>query len=125
MKKKSKLLNVVSIIIIIFSSLSIISTLASLALSNTLAQSYEMLGLEPPSTAYTLFGLLVGVITLTAGIMGVMYRSRKSVLIIGIIYCLAILGNIAASIAYTGFMATYSISLILPVLYMWGWYQSE
>ena len=125
MKRKSKLLNVVSIIIIIFGSLSVLSSLAVFALSDILEQSYEMLGMEAPSTAYNVLGLIVAVIMLAAGITGVMYRSRKSVLLIGLLYCLAILVNIGASIAYTGFSVTYAVSLILPVLYMWGWYQSE
>ncbi len=125
MKKKSKLLTVVSIIIIVFSVFSLLGTLASFALADITAQGYEILGMEAPSTAYYILGLAVGIIMLVTGIMGVMYRSRKSVLIIGVIYCLAILANIAYSISYTGFSVTYVLSLILPLLYMWGWYQSE
>ena len=125
MKRKSKLLNVVSIIIIIFGSLSVLSSLAVFALSDILEQSYEMLGMEAPSTAYNVLGLIVAVIMLAAGIMGVMYRSKKSVLIIGALYCLFVFVNIVMSSVSLGFSFTYVFGLILPVLYMWGWYQSE
>ncbi|HJC11409.1 MAG TPA: hypothetical protein H9935_11495, partial [Candidatus Blautia merdigallinarum] len=65
------------------------------------------------------------VIELTAGIMGVMYRSKNSVLIIGAVYCIGVLVNIIISTVTIGFMFTYVLNLILPILYMWGWYLSD
>lgn len=81
MKRKSKLLNVVSIIIIVFSSLGILGTLAGIAMSGMLEPYYETYGITPPSAGSYAFALILAVIELTAGIMGVMYRSKKSVLI--------------------------------------------
>ena len=45
MKRKSKLLNVVSIIIIVFSSLGILGTLAGIAMSGMLEPYYETYGI--------------------------------------------------------------------------------
>lgn len=123
MKKKSKLLNVVSIIIIVLGAISVLGSI--FAFSSIMQQSYEMLGMEPPSTAYNVIGLIGSIVTLAAGITGVVYKSRKSVLIIGILYCATALANIGVSIAYTGFSAAYVLNLIFPILYIWGWYQSE
>lgn len=120
MKRKSRLLNVVSIIIIVFSALVLLSTLALIAMSGMLEP-----WAAPLSAGDFVFTLLLTVIQLAAGIMGVMYRSKKSVLIIGVIYCISILANIAISTVTVGFMFTYVFNLILPILYMWGWYQSE
>ena len=67
----------------------------------------------------------VGIIELVAGIMGVMYKSRKSVLIIGAVYCLGIVISLCVEAVLVGFTFLSLLSLILPILYMWGWYQSE
>lgn len=125
MKRKSKLLNVVSIIIIVFSALNLLSTLALIAMSGMLEPYLEAYGAAPLSAVDYVFSLVLTVIELAAGIMGVMYRSKKSVLIIGVIYCISILANIAISTVTVGFMFTYVFNLILPILYMWGWYLSE
>ena len=125
MKRKSKLLNVVSIIIIVFSALNLLSTLALIAMSGMLEPYLEAYGAAPLSAVDYVFSLVLTVIELAAGIMGVMYRSKKSVLIIGVIYCISILANIAISTVTVGLMFTYVFNLILPILYMWGWYLSE
>ena len=125
MKRKSKLLNVVSIIIIVVSALNLLSTLALIAMSGMLEPYLEAYGAAPLSAVDYVFSLVLTVIELAAGIMGVMYRSKKSVLIIGVIYCISILANIAISTVTVGFMFTYVFNLILPILYMWGWYLSE
>ena len=125
MKRKSKLLNVVSIIIIVFSALSLLGTLALIAMSGMLEPYLEAYGAAPLSAVDYVFSLVLTVIELAAGIMGVMYRSKKSVLIIGVIYCISILANIAISTVTVGFMFTYVFNLILPILYLWGWYLSE
>lgn len=106
MKRKSKLLNVVSIIIIVFSSLGILGTLAGIAMSGMLEPYYETYGITPPSAVSYAFALILAVIELTAGIMGVMYRSKKSVLIIGAVYCIGVLANIIISTVTIGFMFT-------------------
>ena len=125
MKRKSKLLNVVSIIIIVLSALGLLGTLATIAMSGMLEPYYEAYGITPPAAGDYVFSLVLTVIELAAGIMGVMYRSKKSVLIIGAVYCIGVLVNIIISTVTIGFMFTYVLNLILPILYMWGWYLSD
>ena len=125
MKRKSRLLNVVSIIIIVLSAFGLLGALATIAMSGMLEPYYEAYGITPPAAGDYIFSFVLVVIEITAGIMGVMYRSKKSVLIIGVIYCIGVLANIAISTVTMGFMFTYAFNLILPILYMWGWYQSE
>ena len=50
MKKKSKLLNVVSIILIVFSVIGILSGIFAIIMKDLMAASYEMLGMEPLPT---------------------------------------------------------------------------
>ena len=65
-------------IIIVFSSLGILGTLAGIAMSGMLEPYYETYGITPPSAGSYAFALILAVIELTAGIMGVMYRSNNN-----------------------------------------------
>lgn len=127
MKKKSKLLSVMSIIFIVFGAIGILSGCYSIFSYNTITSTLESMGMSDytlPIGYYTL-SLVGSCLEVAAGIIGVMYKSRKSVLIIGALYCLYIIADLIASAVLVGFSATFVFSLILPVLYMWGWYQSE
>ena len=125
--KKSKLLTVVSILVIIFSCLGLLANLALMATSGTMESYLSDYGynIAMPTTADYAISIVFGIIQLIAEIMGVMYRSKKSDLIIGALYCLTILVNVIMSCVTIGFSFTYVFSFILPILYMWGWYQSE
>ena len=120
MKKKS-----VSIIIIVFGALSVISAIFSLLMKDLMTSSYEMLGMTPPSTMYYIWMLILACFVLAAGIIGVVYKSRKSVFITAVIYLIAIVADLIYTTVTSGFSITYVISLILPILYLWGVYQSE
>lgn len=125
MKKKSKLLHVVSIIVIVFGALAVISALFSLLMKDLMTSSYEMLGMTPPATWYYIWMLILACFKLAAGIIGVVYKSRKSVFITAVIYIIAIAADLIYMTVTSGFSITYIISLILPILYLWGVYQSE
>lgn len=125
MKKKSKLLHVVSIIIIVFGALAVISSIFSILMRDLMEASYEMLGMTPPPTAYYIWGLVLSCFELAAGIIGVVYKSKKSVFITAVIYIIAIIADLIYATVTAGFSVTYIISLILPLLYLWGVYQSE
>ena len=125
MKKKSKLLHVVSIIIIVFGSLAVISSIFSLLMKDLMTSSYEMLGMTPPPTLYYIWMLALACFELAAGIIGVVYKSKKSVFITGVIYIIAIVADLVYAAVTTGFSITFVFSLILPILYLWGVYQSE
>ena len=57
--------------------------------------------------------------------LGVAYKSRKIVLIIGIILAAYYVFNIIYAAMTTGFSAFSLVGLIWPLLYLWGWYLSE
>lgn len=131
MKQQSKMLKVISIIMIVLGILGTIGTVASTFLMQTVMQNpemraaYEALGVPQISNAYYIFAILVSITEVAAGIVGVMYRSKKSVLIAGIIWVALILVNIIWDMTITGFQFTIIFSLIFPILYFWGWYQSN
>lgn len=125
MQKRSKLLTVVSIIIIVFSSLGLLLNIAMMAMGPALESSLEGTGVALPGMGDYAFSIVLGIIQLIAGIVGAMQRSKKSVLIMGVVYCILILVNVIISSITVGFLFTYIFSFILPILYMWGWYQAE
>lgn len=125
MKKKSKLLHVVSIIIIVFGALAVISGIFSILMRDLMNASYEMLGMTPPPTLFYIWALVLACFELAAGIIGVVYKSRKSVFITAVIYIIAVIADLIYATVTAGFSVAYIISLVLPLLYLWGVYQSE
>ncbi len=131
MKQQSKLLKVISIIMIIFGAIGTLGTFASAFLVQTLLQNpeiqtaYAAVGGPQISTAYYILTIFVAIMEVVAGITGLMYRSKKSVLFVGIIWIALLLVNLIWGVVITGFQITIILSLIFPVLYFWGWYQSN
>lgn len=125
MKKPSKLLKVFSIILIVFGALSLFSALISITMRSTMEQYYTALG-QPTPTTMTYALLFIGsVVLLVSGILGVSYKSKQIVLIMGIIMAVYYVFNIIYTAVTAAFSPVSLISLICPILYLWGWYQSN
>lgn len=128
MKKQSKLLKVFSIILIVFGALSLLSSIFSFAMKDAMEQAMETMaatGIAMPTTFDYLLALIGSLIMLAAGIIGVAYKSRQMVLIIGIALAVYYIFNIVYTFVTAGFSILSLISLIWPLLYLWGWYQSN
>ncbi len=125
MKKQSKLLKVLSIILIVIGALSLLSSIASIAMKGIIEQSYAALGMAAPTTVTYIIMFVGSVIVLVAGIIGVAYKSRQAVLVMGILLAAYYIIDIIFSTVTMGFSALSLISLIWPILYLWGWYQSN
>lgn len=125
MKTQSKFLKVVSIIIIILGAIGVLTGIAQLFMRDSLASSYAALGMEAPGIGYYVYTLFVAAAELAAGIVGIMYRSKKSALTAGIVWVVIIAIDIAYSSTITGFSALLLSSFLFPVLYLWGVYQSN
>lgn len=125
MKKRSRLLTVISILVIIGGIISLASSLVTLLIPESYEQSYALLGMNPPSLFYRIYTTAAACAALLTGITGIRYRSRKSVLIFSLIYICTTVGSIILSFTITGFSALAFIDLIIPILYLWGWYLSE
>lgn len=131
MKPQSKLLKVISILLIIFGVLGLIGNLASIFLiapmmnTSEMAAVYEAAGVTQPGTMYYVFSIVSCLVEIAAGIVGVMYRSKKSVLIAGVIWTLVVIIGMIWGIVLSGFTPFTLLSLLFPILYLWGWYQSN
>lgn len=126
MSKPSKLLKVVAVLVIIFSAIGLLGNLALAGSADSIAQLYGTMGLQAPGTSFYVVAILVGLISLIAGIVGVMHKSKQSVLIFGVLYLIAeIINIIYSSVLAGGFAVISVIGLVLPILYLWGWSRSE
>lgn len=125
MKKKGKLLHVISIILIVFGVLGVLSNILLLALSSSLAETYASMGIALPGVFETALSWAYSIFMLIAGIVGVAYKSRKLVLIMGIIITATCIISMISTTMASGFSALSLISFIWPLLYLWGWYQSN
>lgn len=125
MKKQSKLLKVLSIILIILGCLTLISSIISVAMKSVVEQTYATMGMTAPTSLSYVLMFVGAFIILASGIVGVAYKSKQSVLIMGVILCIYYAANIIYSTVTVGFTALSLIGLLWPVLYLWGWYQSN
>lgn len=125
MRKQSKLLKVLSIILIVLGCLTLISSIISVAMKDVVQQTYDTMGMAAPTTLSYVLMFVGAFIILASGIVGVAYKSKQSVLIMGIILCIYYVANIIYSIVTAGFSVWGLIGLLWPILYLWGWYQSN
>lgn len=124
--KKSKFLNVVSIIMIILGVFGIISGITSISSLSSTNEKLVELGMNAMPVWYPVFSIIVALVELAAGVVGVMYKSKDMVKIMGIVYL------VVAIISWlSGFLTSVSggmlgiVSLLFPILYLVGWKKSE
>ena len=124
--RRSKLLKVMSIIIIVFGVLGILSSIVVLLMLDTLNMMMMDLGMPLYSASQMIVGLIGAIVAIFAGIVGLLYKSKSSVTIAGGLYLLFVLVETIFSVAVMGaFMMFALIGLIFPALYLWGVYLSE
>lgn len=125
MKKRSTLLKVMSIIYIVLGALSLLSGIMMIAMRSTIEQVYSTMGMEAPTTFSYILTFVGAIIYLASGIIGILYKSKQSVLIIGVVFALYEVFNIVFAAVTTFFTPLSLVGLIWPILYLWGWYQSN
>ncbi|TCS81741.1 hypothetical protein [Muricomes intestini] len=126
MKKRSTLLKVLSIILIVLGAFSLISSIIAVAAGRMVPEeTYASLGVAAPTTFSYILSFVGSFIFLISGIMGIVYKSKQSVLIMGILLAVYYIFNIIYSATIASFSALSLIDLIFPILYLWGWYQSN
>jgi len=124
--KRSRLLKVISIIVIVFGALGLLSSIVMLLMLDTMNMMMMDLGMPLYSASQVFLGLIGAIVAIVAGILGIVYKSKSSVLIAGGLYLVFVVGEIALSILFMGtFSMLILIGLVLPVLYLWGVYLSE
>ena len=124
--RRSKLLKVMSIIVIVFGALGFLSSIVMLLMLDTMNQMMMDLGMPLYSAPQMLFGLVGAIVAIAAGILGLLYKSKSSVVLAGGLYLVLTVGEIIWSTLFLGTFSMFLlIGLIFPVLYLWGVYLSE
>lgn len=126
MFKPNKLLKVVSIIFIVLAVMGAIGTVGSYFMLQSMGDvvnGVDMSAVKAMATPLTLLqGLFSSLLMLVCGIFGLNGKSFK-VCVIGMIIYLVI--AFIQSIMLVGFQVFSIIDFILPILYLWGLYQSK
>lgn len=133
MFKPNKLLKVVSIILIVFAALGIISLILGYIGMQSLSQveGLDQNTVDLMKAAYSPLNLAIGFggcfLTLVCGILGVSGKAYKVAMGLMCFYIvIEIVSVIMTGITVTGLgLVTLVLEFVLPVLYLWGMYQSK
>ena len=125
MFKPSTLLKVVSILTIIGAALGLISTVAMMAMSGTVNDLLASMGQATLTTGDYIFSLVSVIFSLVAGIFGLMGKNKKATMGLGIVILIIEVISIVMTVSTTGFTVVSVLGLILPLLFIWGVYQSN
>lgn len=122
MKKRSTLLKVISVLLIIFGVISLIGDIALIAVGDKLASLAQT---ESVATGSLVMGIIGAVAEIVAGVVGLQYKSRQNVLIWGCVILVLALINMVMTVVSDGFSASSILGLVIPLLFLWGGYQSN
>lgn len=133
MFKPNKLLKVVSIILIVFAALGIISLILGYIgmQSLTKVEGLDQATIDLMQAAYSPLNLAIGfggsVLTLVCGILGVSGKAFKAAMgLMSLYIVIEIVSIIITGFAVTGLgLLTLALDFVLPILYLWGLYQSK
>ncbi|MGL6200976.1 MAG: hypothetical protein ACRC3H_18805 [Lachnospiraceae bacterium] len=131
MFKPKGLLKVISILMIIFGVLGAAFMLLIYFMLPQLIPIYEDMGVDVSliEQAFTPLSIAISVVSslfcTLAGVFGVSGKSMRLTMIFGGIYTLIVVIKIISSIVESGFTASLILSVIIPILYWWGIYQSK
>ncbi len=130
MFKPNKLLKVVSIIFILLAVMGAISTVGSYFFLQSFVgdevNGVDMSAVKDMLNGWVILqGLFSSLLMLVCGIFGLNGKSFKVCLIGMIIYLVIVVIAFIQSIMLVGFQVFSIIDFILPILYLWGLYQSK
>lgn len=130
MFKPNKLLKVASIIFIVLAVMGAISTVGSYFFLQSFVgdevNGVDMSAVKDMLNGWVILqGLFSSLLMLVCGIFGLNGKSFKVCLIGMIIYLVIVVIAFIQSIMLVGFQVFSIIDFILPILYLWGLYQSK
>ena len=130
MFQPNKLLKVVSIIFIVLAVMGAISTVGSYFFLQSFVgdevNGVDMSAVKDMLNGWVILqGLFSSLLMLVCGIFGLNGKSFKVCLIGMIIYLVIVVIAFIQSIMLVGFQVFSIIDFILPILYLWGLYQSK
>lgn len=130
MFKPNKLLKVVSIIFIVLAVMGAISTVGSYFFLQSFVgdevNGVDMSAVKDMLNGWVILqGLFSSLLMLVCGIFGLNGKSFKVCLIGMIIYLVIVVIAFIQSIMLVGFQVFSIIDFVLPILYLWGLYQSK
>jgi len=78
---------------------------------------------NPDQNLRIISSIAASVICIIAGFFGVLCKSRKSILIIGILLLLITIIDVVAGVEFFDMGLFHLTLFVWPILYLWGWYR--
>ena len=120
MTKKSTMLKVISILMIIFGAIALIISIGAVAALGFINDLASSVGVEGVSMASVALPLIASILELVAGIVGLASKSRPVLMGFGVIVLLIALISLIVNTVSSGFNAMDLVSFVLPILYVIG-----
>lgn len=123
--KRSKVLTITSIILIISGIFGILAGVPALLNLDVVNQALVEAGMNTVPAWTYIFSILCAVVAFAAGIIGVRFRSVELVKVIGLVNIAFTVVSIIIGIVISSASISSVLNLVIPALYMWGWAKSK
>ena len=123
--KKSKLLTITSILLIISGITGALVSVPALLNLDVFNQALVDAGMNTVPAWTYVFSILCAVVAFAAGVIGIRFKSAELVKVIGLINIAFTVVSIIVAITVSSAGITVVANLVIPALYMWGWTKSK
>lgn len=123
--KKSKVLTITSIILIISGVFGILAGVPALLNLDVVNQALVDAGMNTVPAWTYVFSILSAVVAFAAGVIGMRFKSVELVKIIGLVNLAFSVVSIIIGIVISSAGISSVLNLVIPALYMWGWAKSK
>ncbi|MCL2574470.1 MAG: hypothetical protein FWE34_07970 [Defluviitaleaceae bacterium] len=106
MKKKISLLKIISVVMIILGTSALVTDLLDIS--------------NPEQGLRIISSIAASAICVAAGFFGVLCKSMKTILLMGILLSLITIIDVAVSIGFYGMSLFHLVLFVWPMLYLWG-----
>ena len=123
MTKRSTMLKVVSILMIIFGAIALFTVIGAMQLVNALggADIMVLAGISPGTYKLAMaISLIACIIEILAGILGLALKNKKTLILIGLICIIIQVVSLIFVIVAHSFSWTSLVGFVLPILYYIG-----
>ena len=123
--KKSKVLTITSILLIISGIIGLLASIPALLNLDVVNQALVDAGMNTVPAWTCVFSILCAVVAFAAGVIGVRFRSVELVKVIGLVNIAFTVVSIIVAITVSSADITVVANLVIPALYMLGWAKSK
>lgn len=122
-KEKNVILKIAAIVMIIINGISLLSALFLYAGSAELNAKAAALGIDGVPVSMYMTAIFGSLIYVLIGLFGLFAKTRKSLIISGIVIVVVCVISILNNIIRSGFTLSYLLGIVVPAVYLYGAYK--